>query len=309
MKEPEIILFALPGNEKLTRNLSQLLHAEIGKAIIRQFPDGETYVQLISDVKGKRVVLICTLHQPDDKILPLYFLSKTAKDLGADCTCLIAPYLAYMRQDKRFHPGEGITSSYFGSLISRFAETLVTVDPHLHRRSSLSEVYDIPSSVVHASNHISAWIKNNVTNPVLVGPDSESEQWVSEVAKNAGAPFIVLEKIRHGDKDVEVSLPSKAVLHSGVPQFENYKDHTPVLVDDIISTARTMIETVKHLKKAGLKSPVCIGVHAVFAGHAYAELKSAGPADIVTCNTIPHESNRIDISDLLTVGFEQLWKE
>lgn len=236
------IIFALPGNEQLTEKLAKQLNAEIGETNIRQFPDGETYVQIKSDVKDKKVILVCTLHQPDDKLLPLYFLSKTAIDLGAKCTCLIAPYLAYMRQDRRFHEGEAITSEYFGLLISQFAETLVTVDPHLHRRSSLSEIYGIPSEVVHAANHISDWIKNNVENPILVGPDSESEQWVSVVAKNAGAPFMVLEKIRHGDKDVEVS----------VPDVENYKNHIPVLVDDIISSARTMIETVQHLKKAGM---------------------------------------------------------
>lgn len=299
MKRKETILFSLPGNEELTRKLAEQLQFETGISNIRQFPDGETYVQIKSDVKGKRVVLVCTLHQPDNKLLPIYFLSKTAKDLGADCTCLIAPYLAYMRQDKRFHTGEGITSAYFGSLVSQFADTLVTVDPHLHRRSSLSEVYDIPNKVLHAANHISSWIKDNITKPVLVGPDSESEQWVSEVAKSAEAPFIVLEKIRHGDNDVEVS----------VPQVENYKEYTPVLVDDIISTARTMIETVQHLKKAGMKPPVCIGVHAVFAGNSYYNLKEAGTADIITCNTIPHESNRIDISDILSEGYQQFWNE
>ncbi|MDX5428696.1 MAG: ribose-phosphate pyrophosphokinase [Bacteroidota bacterium] len=288
MKETATILFSLPGNEDLTEKLSRLLNAEVGETSIRQFPDGETYVRILSEVKDKCVVLVSTLHQPDEKLLPLYFLSKTAKSLGAKCTCLVAPYLAYMRQDKVFKPGEGVTSQYFGQLISGFADSLVTVDPHLHRRSSLSEVYSIPSEVVHAAHSISRWIKENIENPVLVGPDSESEQWVSQVAEDAGAPFMVLEKTRHGDRDVEVS----------VPEVEAYKSHTPVLVDDIISTARTMIETVEHLKKAGMKPPVCIGVHAVFAGNAYEELKKVG-AKVVTCNTIPHESNRIDLSSQL----------
>ncbi len=294
MEIMKTILFPLPGNKELTEKLVQQLQAETGEATIRQFPDGETYVQIKSDVKGKRVVLVCTLHQPDNKLLPLYFLSKTAMDLGADCTCLIAPYLAYMRQDKRFHPGEGITSEYFGSLISQVAESIVTIDPHLHRRRSLSEVYQIPCKVEHSAKHISAWIKDNIENPVLVGPDNESEQWVSEVSKNANVPFILLEKIRHGDKDVDVS----------VPDVENYKSHTPVLVDDIISTARTMIETVGHLKRVGMKAPVCIGVHAVFSGNAYQELKDSGTSNIITCNTIPHESNRIDISDILVSGYK-----
>ena len=296
MNKSKTIIFSLPGNEELTEKLAKQLQAEVGETTIRHFPDGETYIQIKSDVKNKRVVLVCTLNEPDGKLLPLYFLSKTARELGAECTCLIAPYLAYMRQDKRFHPGEAISSEYFGALISQFAETLVTVDPHLHRRSSLSEIYSIPNKVIHAANHISEWIKNNIKNPILVGPDSESEQWVSEVAKNAKAPFIVLEKIRHGDKDVEVSIP----------KVEDYKNHTPVLVDDIISTARTMIETVIHLKKAGMNAAVCIGVHAVFAGNAYMELQNSGVADIVTCNTIPHPSNKIDISDILIEGYNKV---
>lgn len=291
------ILFALPENEMLAEKLIARFECEKGEVTIRHFPDGETYIRIHSEVKDKRVILLCTMHRPDDKLLPLYFLSKTAKELGAACTCLIAPYLAYMRQDKRFNPGEAVTSEYFGALISGFAETIVTIDPHLHRRSSLSEVYQIPTQVMHASAHISSWIRNNVENPVMIGPDSESEQWVSKVAKNAGTPFIVLEKTRHGDRHVEVS----------VPHVEAYQNHTPVLVDDIISTARTMIETVGHLNRAGMKAPVCIGVHAVFAGTAYADLMSAGARKVITCNTIPHKSNEINISDLLAEGLEKLW--
>jgi len=282
------VLFPLPGNETLARLLAEKLKAETGELTIRRFPDGESYVLILSDVKGKKVVLVCSLHQPDEKLLPLYFLSNVAKELGAKCTCLVAPYLAYMRQDKIFHPGEGVTSNYFARLVSGFADSLVTVDPHLHRISSLGEIYSIPTKVVHAADAISDWIKKHIENPVLVGPDSESEQWVSEVAKNAGAPFIVLEKTRHGDRDVEVS----------VPQVEAFQNHTPVLVDDIISTARTMIETVGHLKKAGMKAPVCIGVHAVFSGDAFWDLLHSGVEKVVTCNTIPHGSNAIDLSCL-----------
>lgn len=282
----KIIFFALPGNENLTDKLAQHLNAEIGQASMRKFPDGESYTRITSDVKGKCVVLVCTLHQPDEKLLPLYFLSQTAKALGAHCTCLVAPYLAYMRQDKVFNPGEGVTSGFFGKLISGFADSITTVDPHLHRINSLGEVYHIPNKVIHAADDISKWIEKNVANPILIGPDSESEQWVAQVASNANAPFTVLQKTRHGDKDVEVS----------VPEVEKYKEYTPVLVDDIISTARTMIETVEHLKKAKMKPPVCVGTHAVFSGNAYDELLQSGVERIVTCNTIPHATNQIDLS-------------
>lgn len=282
------ILLPLPGNETLAHTLAKKLEAELGKITYRHFPDGESYLRIESEVKNKKVVLVCTLDRPDEKLLPLFFLSHLAKDQGANCTCLVVPYLAYMRQDKVFQTGEGITSKYFANLISNFADSLITIDPHLHRISRLSEIYHIPTEVVHADYHISHWIKKHIKLPVLVGPDSESEQWVSKVAQEAGAPFLVLEKTRHGDRDVEVS----------VPQVEAYHNHTPVLVDDIISTARTMIETVGHLKKAGLQAPVCIGVHAVFADNAYQELLNSGVERVITCNTIPHESNAIDLSEL-----------
>ena len=291
-----MILFALEGNEKLTQKLASHLDAEIGKTNLRKFPDGESYTQILSDVKDKCVVIVATLHEPDAKLLPLYFLSNTAKSLGAMCTCLVAPYLAYMRQDKVFHEGEGITAKYFGKLISGFADSLTTIDPHLHRISSLGEVYHIPNTVIHAADDAAKWIKENIANPVLIGPDSESEQWVSEVAKTAGAPFTVLKKIRHGDHDVEVS----------VPDVEKYKDATPVLVDDIISTARTMIETVQHLKKAGMKAPICIGIHAVFSGNAYQDLLDSGVEKIITCNTIPHPTNEIDLSKTIAVEVKKL---
>lgn len=290
------ILFSLPGNEELTERLASKMDAEVGEATIRNFPDGEFYTRILSDVKGKRVVLVCTLHQPDEKLLSLYFLSKTAKSLGAKCTCLLAPYLAYMRQDKVFNEGEGVTSGFFGELVSGFADSIATVDPHLHRISTLDEVYTVPNKVIRAADTIAEWIKENIENPVLIGPDSESEQWVSEVAKNAKAPFTVLQKVRHGDRNVEVS----------VPDVEKYTNATPILVDDIISTARTMIETVQHLKKAGMKPPICVGIHAVFSGNAYQDLLDSGVEKIVTCNTIPHPTNAIDLSDVMAKEVKKL---
>ncbi|MBD98798.1 MAG: phosphoribosylpyrophosphate synthetase [Verrucomicrobia bacterium] len=290
------IIFSLKGNEAFTELLAEKMQADIGEAVLRKFPDGESYSRILSEVKDRCVVLVCTLHQPDDKLLPLYFLSKTAKFLGAKCVCLVAPYLAYMRQDKVFNEGEGITSQYFGQLISGFADSITTIDPHLHRIHSLGEVYHIPNKVIHAADEISKWIKENIENPVLIGPDAESEQWVSEVAKNADAPFTVLEKVRHGDRNVEVSIP----------EVDKYKQATPILVDDIISTARTMIETVKHLLQAGMRPPICIGIHAVFSGNAYQDLLESGVERIISCNTIPHPTNEIDLSKSIAVEVKKL---
>lgn len=283
------VILGLPGNERLAAELAGKLQAEAGRMTVRRFPDGESYVRIETPVEGRPVVLACTLHDPDPKLAALVFAASTARELGATQVGLVAPYLAYMRQDKRFQEGESITSIHFAQLLSRCVDWLVTVDPHLHRRSSLDQIYSIPSVAVRAAPALAQWIGANVQSPVLIGPDSESEQWVAEVARGAGAPFLVLEKIRRGDRDVTVSVPDISAL----------RGRTPVLVDDIVSTARTMAAAVRHLAGQGVAPPVCVGVHAVFAADAHAELLSAGAGRIVTANTIPHASNAIDVTGLI----------
>ncbi len=289
------LILALPENGSFSKILATHLDAEIGIIELRKFPDGETYVRIDTELENRSVVLVATLAEPDDKILPLIFAAATARDLGATNVGFVVPYLAYMRQDRRFKAGEGVTSTYFAAILNRWIDWLVTVDPHLHRWTSLQEIYTMPSEVVHAAPLISSWIKENVSRPLLIGPDIESEQWVSHVAQEAGAPYLVLEKIRKGDRDVEVSIPD----------VDAWRDRTPVLVDDIISTARTMIETVGHLMQAELRSPICIGVHGIFAGDAYDNLLASGAERVVTCNTVPHSSNMIDVSGLLSDSIKQ----
>ena len=290
------VVFPLPGNENLARSIADNLGAETGALSVRRFPDGESYIRYMCPVEGQRIILVCTLDRPDGKFLPLVFSAAAARDLGAAKIGLVVPYLAYMRQDRRFSPGEAITSAYFAQVLDHWFDWLVTVDPHLHRRGSLSEIYSIPTASLHAAPVISDWIRETIKSPVLIGPDSESEQWVAAAADGAGAPFIVLEKTRLGDRDVKIS----------VPNVERWRDRTPVLVDDIISTAQTMIETVGHLKTAGLAPPVCVGIHAVFANKAYEALQEAGAGQIVSCNTIPHSSNAIDLTELLADGVRSL---
>ncbi|GAB4365473.1 MAG: ribose-phosphate pyrophosphokinase [Kiloniellaceae bacterium] len=283
------LLVALEAEEPLARPLAAAFDAEIAQMSRRQFPDGESYLRYDTSPAGRSVVLLSSLDRPDGKFLPLVFAAATARELGAASVGLVAPYLAYMRQDKRFHSGEAVTSTLFARLLSQEIGWLVTVDPHLHRHSSLAEIYSVPAVAVHAAPLLAAWIRSNVERPLLIGPDSESAQWVGAVAEAAAAPHVVLEKVRHGDLDVEVS----------VPQVERWRTHVPVLVDDIVSSGRTLIETVGHLQRAGMQPPVCVAVHGLFAGDAYQDLIAAGAVRIVTTNTVHHQSNAIDVASLL----------
>ena len=290
------LLFALHGHDALAAALVEHLDAEPGQLTLRHFPDGESYLRYDVPLAGRAVVLVCNLHNPDAKITQLLFAAAAARELGAAQIGLVARYLVYMRQERKFQPGEALTSVTFAGLINSSFDWLATVDPHLHRYHALSDLYSIPSTVVRAAPAIAQWIQDQVPMPWLIGPDEESAQWVSAVARSAQAPFTVLDKIRRGDRDVEVSVPDMA----------SYAGHTPVLVDDIISTGRTMAKTITHLRQANLPAPVCIGVHAVLATQAYEELLSAGARQIITCNTIPHPTNCIALEQLIATAVDGL---
>jgi ribose-phosphate pyrophosphokinase len=290
------LIVAGPGDGDCARALAERTGAELADVTLRRFPDTELYLRIDTPVAGRTVWIVCTLHPASEKLLAVYFLAATARDLGARAVYLAAPYLAYMRQDSRFHDGEGVTSRYAARLLSSVLDGVVTVDPHLHRYGGLDEVYSIPTRVVHAAPRIADWIRAHVAQPIIIGPDAESEQWVNAVAAELDCPKLILHKVRRGDRDVSIS-PVDAAVESGL--HIAWMAVTPILVDDIVSTARTMIETIAELRRVAPPPPICIGVHAVFAESAYDDLCAAGAARVLTCNTIPHGSNAIDVHDLV----------
>jgi len=284
------VVIAIPGSEQRAADVAGRLAVEVVPATVRQFPDGEIYVRIERELRDEDVVLVGSLYpDPAERFLMLTFLAATARDRGARKVGLVAPYLAFMRQDAELLAGEGITSRYFARLVSQAVDWLVTVDPHLHRHHSLDGLYTIPTTIARSAPAIARWVATEIAEPILVGPDAESVQWVSAVAADCGAPFVILEKTRRGDRDVSISAPPR----------NQWNGHTPVLIDDIVSTGKTMIEATRQLRAAGSAAPICVAIHAVFADEVLAELKSAGAADIVTCDTIAHESNRICVVDSL----------
>ncbi len=290
-----ILLLAMEGHAAMAASLAARRCGDAGSIETRKFPDGETYVRLAGDCCGRSVALVCSLDHPDAKFLPLIFAADAARDLGAAGVGLVAPYLAYMRQDRQFHAGDAVTSRSFANALSRSFDWLVTVDPHLHRTRSLGELYSIPATVLHAAPLLADWVGKNVENPLFVGPDAESAQWVSEAAARAGAPFTVLDKIRKGDRDVEIALKDEGA----------FGNRTPVLLDDIISSGETMLAAIRAVRRASNVRPVCVAVHGIFADSAAETLAHAG-ARIVTTNTVPHATNAIDVSGLLADGVAAL---
>lgn len=289
------IIFALPGNKRLAHDLANKLPLEEGELTVRRFPDGESYVRIHSRVKAKRVILVCTLNNPDKKMLPLMFVAQTLKELGAKKIALISPYLPYMRQDKRFKPGEAISSQLFAKCLSNWMDCLITIDPHLHRVHQLSSIYSIPVLTLHATEVIAQWIKDNITSPFLIGPDRESEQWVSEVAEQLKAPYIVCRKNRLSAHEVTIEIPPFS-----------HTDETLIILDDIISTGSSMAAILNQLSLQGHHG-ICLAIHPLLSQKTKANLFASGAVAIVTCNTISDSTNQMNILDLIAANLEKIW--
>lgn len=280
------IFFALPDAKALAQRLGHALQIPVGELSTRRFPDGESWMRVREDCREADAVVLADSSRPDDKLAQLLFAAETLRDVGARRVGLVAPYLAYMRQDERFHAGEALTSNYFAEFVAQHFQWLVTVDPHLHRHASLAELYRVPAFVAHSAPMVARWLATQPIDPVLVGPDTESEQWVAAVARLVDCPYVIFEKTRHGDRDVELS---RVDLHP-------HRQRQPVILDDIISTGTTMVETLGRLHQAGLAAPVCVGIHGVFADAAERRIREAGARAVYTCNSIAHATNAVDVT-------------
>lgn len=285
------LLLALPGNEAFARRLAGELGAEVAVVEARRFPDGESYVRLPVDPAGRAVDLVCTLAQPDEGFLRLVFAADAARELGATEVNLVAPYLAYMRQDCRFQPGESISSLSFARLLSSTFDGLVTVDPHLHRHPHLAALYTLRAQTLQSAPLLADWIAANVAAPLIIGPDEESEQWAGAIAARIGAPHAVLRKVRRGDRDVQVTLPDLSA----------WRARQPVLVDDIASSGRTLAVTARELASQGLRRPECVVVHALFADDAFDALAPLC-ARITSTDSVPHPTNAIGLAPLIAAA-------
>ncbi|MBN7820815.1 ribose-phosphate diphosphokinase [Bowmanella yangjiangensis] len=288
-----LVLFS-PAPHPLQLPLCKQLAAEQGQLESRLFPDGESYLRILSEVKDKDVLVLIDLVHPNDKYLPLIFLLDTLREFGAASVGLLAPYLSYMRQDIRFHDGEAITSKIFAAALSKHMDYLVTVDPHLHRYHSLDQIYSVPSEVVQGAPALANWLKGR-DNLLLVGPDAESEQWVAGIAERCGHPFVIGEKRRHGDRDVEITLPDLAA----------HQHRSAVIIDDVISSGQTILQCMQALNLAGITQQECAAVHGIFAEGAAPMLLEAGLQALATSNSIAHFSNAIDLSPLLIEPIHQ----
>lgn len=259
-----------------------------------RFPDRELRITLPPRLP-RHVALLRSLHDPNEKLVELLLVAGAARDLGARRLTLVAPYLAYMRQDRAFAPGEAVSQHHVGTLLDALFDRVITVDPHLHRVASLADVLTEAAAVtLTAAPAIGAFVARRARGALLLGPDEESAQWVEAAARAGGLDWALGHKVRHGDRRVTIALPPVDVRGRRV-----------VVVDDMISTGRTLVQAARALARAGASRVDVAATHALFVDGAAEALAAAGVGHVWTTDTVRHATNAIRLTPLLAAALQR----
>lgn len=295
LTSPLHAVLAFDDERPMAEGLAAALDVPLHLIERHRFPDGELKLKLPAQLSGT-VVLLRSLYRPNEKLVELLLSAPAARGLGAQRVLLACPYLAYMRQDMAFTPGEVVSQRHVGGWLAEAFDGLVTVDPHLHRIASLDEVMPACEAVsLSAAELMGAWIARQVERPLLLGPDEESAQWVQRAAAVAGLEHAVCVKQRFGDREVDVAMPAVDVRGRAV-----------VLMDDMASTGRTLIGAATQCRALGATSVDVAVTHGLFVGDALSELRASGVRHVWSTDCVPHESNALSVVPLMAQALRGL---
>ncbi len=290
MRTPALLLHfddELPSAQRIAAHAG----LPLGQIDRHRFPDGELKLRLPAAMP-EHVVLLRTLDHPNEKLVELLLAARTARELGARHLTLVAPYLAYMRQDIAFTPGEAVSQRIVGRFLAELFDAVITVDPHLHRVATLQEAVPVAQAVVLSGAPLLAdLIAQQRPSALLVGPDEESAQWVAQAAARHGFDHAVCRKVRHGDRAVSIELPAA-----------DFRGRAVVLLDDVASSGHTLAQAAHLLLAAGAASVDVAVTHALLAGDALPLLHTAGISQVWSTDCITHTSNAASMAPAIAAA-------
>lgn len=275
------------GDEGPASRLAERLGVPSAWIDLKTFPDGETLPTAPVTGAGT-VILYRSLHQPNDRLIPLLQAADAYRRAGVTRLVLVAPYLCYLRQDTVFQPGQPLSRDVVCGLLGRAFDRLVTVQAHLHRTQALGDVLAIPADNLDIARDLAA-LASGEGRPMIIGPDSESRTWVQGAADRLGLDWAVFDKLRLGDREVRLTLdPSVRIDGREV-----------LLLDDICSSGGTLAQAALQLCEAGAVRVDVAVAHALFDDQAEARLRAAGVDRVVSSNSVPHSTNALDLASVL----------
>jgi len=294
-----LLIIGGSASRPLAEKVARELGVSISELDVRRFPDGEKYLRVLDNVSGEDVAVIqSTYHSPDEYLFEYFLLAEALRDLGAKKIIAVIPYFAYARQDERFNPGEAVSFETVAKLIENVGTNeIYTIDAHLHRVQDISKMFKIPAHNLSAIPLLANYVQKNfkLNKLLVIGPDEEAEQWAKAAAETLSIDYDVLEKRRLGPEKVEIK-----------PRRLDVKGRDVLIVDDIISTGGTIVETVKVVKREGARKVIAACTHPVLVEDALEKIYEAGADAVIGTDTIPSPVSHVSVAPIIA---EALTKE
>ena len=274
----DIKLFSGRSNNALAQEIAQYLGTSLEPITIKDFSDGEIYVQIQDSVRGDDVFIVQPVCSPvNENLMELLILLDAFKRASAKSITAVIPYYGYARQDRKASGREAITAKLVADLLTQAGATRVlTMDLHT---GQIQGFFNILVDHIYATPVIVNYVKNidlEGSELVCVSPDMGGVKRTRALAKQVGAPIAIIDKRR--DKH------NSAIACNIIGDV---KDKVCVMFDDIIDTAGTICEAARMLKEQGARDVYVCAVHPVFSGPALERLEAAPIREVIVTNTIP----------------------
>ena len=284
-----ITIQSLPCSAEDAARLALRLELPFHRIEQHSFPDGEVRVTI--GPASPTTIIYASLDHPNDKLVALLFAAEALRRGSCKRIVLLSPYLCYMRQDAAFRKGEAISQMAIGRLLAGIADRIITVDAHLHRTREIATVFpDIEAVNLSAMPVIAETLRAEGIAPatVIIGPDAESRPWVADLANRVGLSHTIAQKMRRGDRLVEISFDEPGLI-AGRPAL---------MIDDIVSSGGTLMACAKALAGAGATTIDAVVTHALFPAPLQHDMALAGIRSIRSTHSVPHPTNAFILDDL-----------
>lgn len=271
-----MILFCGRGNEKLGKKIADYLGTPLGDAKFERFPDGEIFVKLEEDIRGRDVFIVqSTCHPVNENIMELLIFIDSARRASAKTITAVIPYYGYARQDRKDEGRTPITAKLVANLLtSAGCERVLTMDLHANQ---IQGFFDIPVDNLLAEPVISEYYASlNIDDLVLVSPDVGNVKRSRVYANRLNGELAIIDKRRISGSEVETGH-----------MIGDVEGKTVLMVDDMISTAGTICGAAAMCREMGAKKVFVGATHGIFCGPAVQRLQEAPIDEIVVTDTIP----------------------
>jgi ribose-phosphate pyrophosphokinase len=287
-------IFAGRANRPLAERIASYLGMQLGEIEIRQFADGEIFVQFNENVRGVDVFIVQPTLPPADNLLELLIMIDAASRASASRITAVIPYYGYARQDRKDQPRVAITARLVANLIT-VAGTSRVLAMDLHA-GQIQGFFDIPLDHLFASPVLIDYFKGlGIEDLTVVGPDIGSARMVRAFAKRLEAPFALIDKRRPSPNESEV-----------LNVIGDVKGRNLLIIDDLLDTGGTIVHAAAALAARGAKDVYVGCTHGLFSGDAPARIRDSGIKEIVVTDTVRLENRKampnltvLSVADLL----------